>query len=111
MTQPASRVLIVDDQAIVRKGTMALLAQVDGITVVGEAANGQAAIEESAILTPDVILMDLVMPKVDGIAAIQEISARQPQVHILALTSFATDDKSCKQRPTTTHDKASTSAY
>ena len=93
MTQPAIRVLIVDDQAIVRKGTMALLAQVDGITVVGEAANGQAAIEESATLTPDVILMDLVMPKVDGIAAIQEISARQPQVHILALTSFATDDK------------------
>ena len=93
MTQPAIRVLIVDDQAIVRKGTMALLAQVDGIIVVGEAANGQAAIEESATLTPDVILMDLVMPKVDGIAAIQEISARQPQVRILALTSFATDDK------------------
>ena len=93
MTQPAIRVLIVDDQAIVRKGTMALLAQVDGIIVVGEAANGQAAIEESATLTPDVILMDLVMPKVDGIAAIQEISARQPQERILALTSFATDDK------------------
>lgn len=93
MTQPAIRVLIVDDQAIVRKGTMALLAQVEGITVVGEAANGQAAIEESATLTPDVILMDLVMPKVDGIAAIQEISIRQPTVRILALTSFATDDK------------------
>ena len=93
MTQPAIRVLIVDDQAIVRKGTMALLAQVDGITVVGEAANGQAAIEQAATLTPDVILMDLVMPKVDGIAAIQEISIRQPQVRILALTSFATDDK------------------
>lgn len=93
MTQTAIRVLIVDDQAIVRKGTMALLAQVDGITVVGEAANGQAAIEQAALLNPDVILMDLVMPKVDGIAAIQEISIRQPQVRILALTSFATDDK------------------
>ena len=93
MAQTAIRVLIVDDQAIVRRGTMALLAQVDGISVVGEAADGQAAIEQAALLTPDVILMDLVMPKVDGIAAIQQISARQPTVRILALTSFATDDK------------------
>lgn len=93
MTQAAIRVLIVDDQAIVRKGTMALLAQVDGIIVVGEAANGQAAIEQAAILTPDVILMDLVMPKVDGIVAIQQISASHPAIRILALTSFATDDK------------------
>lgn len=93
MTQAAIRVLIVDDQAIVRKGTMALLAQMEGITVVGEAADGQAAIDQAATLNPDVILMDLVMPKVDGIAAIQQIGARQPTVRILALTSFATDDK------------------
>jgi NarL family two-component system response regulator LiaR len=93
MPQAAIRVLIVDDQAIVRKGTMARLAQVTGISVVGEAADGQAAIEQAATLNPDVILMDLVMPKVDGIAAIQQISARQPTVRILALTSFATDDK------------------
>jgi two-component system, NarL family, response regulator LiaR len=93
MTQATIRVLIVDDQAIVRKGTMALLAQVTGITVVGEAADGQAAIEQAATLNPDVILMDLVMPKVDGIAAIQQISASQPTIRILALTSFATDDK------------------
>ena len=93
MTQTAIRVLIVDDQAIVRKGTMALLAQVAGITVVGEAANGQEAIDQAATLNPDVILMDLVMPKLDGIAAIQQISTSQPQVRILALTSFATDDK------------------
>jgi two-component system, NarL family, response regulator LiaR len=93
MTQPSIRILIVDDQAIVRKGTMALLAQVQGMTVVGEAANGQEAIDQAAALAPDVILMDLVMPKVDGIAAIQQISASQPKVRILALTSFATDDK------------------
>lgn len=93
MAQTAIRVLIVDDQAIVRRGTMALLTQVDGITVVGEAANGEAAIEQAALLTPDVILMDLVMPKVDGIVAIQAISAHQPTVRILALTGFATDDK------------------
>ncbi|MEZ4678287.1 MAG: response regulator transcription factor [Caldilineaceae bacterium] len=93
MSQAAIRVLIVDDQAIVRKGTMALLAQVAGITVVGEAADGRAAIEQAARLEPDVILMDLVMPGVDGIAAIQQISVNQPTVHILALTGFATDDK------------------
>lgn len=93
MTQTPIRVLIVDDQAIVRKGTMALLAQVAGITVVGEAADGQAAIAQAALLEPDVILMDLVMPKVDGITAIQQISADQPEVRILALTGFATDDK------------------
>ena len=93
MTQANIRVLIVDDQTIVRKGTMALLAQVAGITVVGEAADGQAAIDQAAILEPDVILMDLVMPKVDGIAAIQRISADQPNVRMIALTSFATDDK------------------
>jgi NarL family two-component system response regulator LiaR len=93
MTQTSIRLLIVDDQAIVRKGTMALLAQVDGITVVGEAANGQEAIDQAAALEPAVILMDLVMPKVDGIEAIRQINASQPTVHILALTSFATDDK------------------
>jgi NarL family two-component system response regulator LiaR len=93
MAQTSIRLLIVDDQAIVRKGTMALLAQVDGITVVGEAANGQEAIDQAATLEPDVILMDLVMPTVDGIEAIRQISASQPTVRILALTSFATDDK------------------
>ena len=66
MTQTSIRLLIVDDQAIVRKGTIALLAQVDGITVVGEAANGQEAIDQAATLNPDVILMDLVMPKVQS---------------------------------------------
>jgi len=93
MVQTSIRLLIVDNQAIVRKGTIALLAQLDGITVVGEATNGQEAIDEAALLNPDVILMDLVMPEVDGIAAIQRISATQPKVRILALTSFATDDK------------------
>lgn len=93
MAQTNIRVLIVDDQAIVRKGTMALLTEVEGITVVGEAANGQAAVEQAAILQPDVILMDLVMPHLDGIEATRQITARQPQIRVLALTSFATDDK------------------
>ncbi len=93
MTQLPIRVLIVDNQAIVRKGTIALLAQLEDITVVGEAVNGQEAIDKALLLNPDVILMDLVMPTMDGITAIQQISASQPQIRILALTSFAMDDK------------------
>jgi len=87
------RVLVVDDQTIVRKGTIALLDQVQEIQVVGEAGDGQAAIEQTAALRPDVVIMDLVMPRVDGIEAIRQIHRTHPEIHILALTSFATDDK------------------
>jgi NarL family two-component system response regulator LiaR len=92
MTTPI-RVLIVDDHAIVRKGIVALLAHEPDLRVVGEAADGEAAVTQAAILTPDVILMDLVMPEGDGIAAIRRIVAEQPAVRILVLTSFATDEK------------------
>ena len=87
------RLLIVDDQAIVRKGTMALLSLIEGIDVVGEAVNGQEAVLQSATLQPDVILMDLMMPIMDGVEAIRQISVAQPQSRILALTSFIADDK------------------
>ena len=87
------RVLIVDDHAIVRKGTRALLAEVEGIEVVGEAADGQEAVDQAILLRPDVILMDLVMPGMDGIEAIRQIKSSQPDARILALTSFAADDK------------------
>lgn len=87
------RVLIVDDHTIVRKGTRALLTEVDGLEVVGEAGDGQEAIAQTTTLRPDVILMDLMMPGLDGIAAIQQITAVQPNSKILALTSFAADDK------------------
>ena len=87
------RVLIADDHAIVRKGLQALLATEPGIDVVGEANNGIQAIAEANRLCPDVILMDLVMPELDGITAIQHVTARQPKTRILVLTSFATDDK------------------
>jgi NarL family two-component system response regulator LiaR len=93
MTNGPIRVLIADDHAIVRKGLQALLATEPGIKVVGEATNGVQAIAEANQLCPDVILMDLVMPELDGIAAIQHINARQPNIRILVLTSFATDDK------------------
>jgi len=87
------RVLVVDDQTIVRKGTIALLSEVEGILVVGEAGDGQAAIEQAQALGPDVVIMDLVMPRLDGIEAIHQIHTHNPEINILALTSFATDDK------------------
>jgi NarL family two-component system response regulator LiaR len=93
MAEPTIRVLIVDDHTIVRKGTRALLAEVDDIEVVGEAGDGQEAVDLADLVQPDVILMDLVMPRVDGIEATRQITARQPEARILALTSFAADDK------------------
>ncbi len=87
------RVLIADDHAIVRKGLCALLATEPGIEVVGEASEGQEAITQARRLSPDVILMDLVMPCIDGLEAIQHITTHQPEIHILVLTSFAGDDK------------------
>jgi NarL family two-component system response regulator LiaR len=87
------RVLIVDDHTIVRKGIKALLAETSDIQVVGEASNGLDATQLSKQLEPDVILMDLLMPKMDGIEATRQISAQQPQVHVLVLTSFVGDDK------------------
>jgi NarL family two-component system response regulator LiaR len=93
MTQEAIRVLIVDDQAIVRKGIHALLAEVENIKVVGEAGDGQEAVAQAEALQPDVILMDLVMPRLDGIEATRQIIDRHKGANILVLTSFAGDDK------------------
>jgi NarL family two-component system response regulator LiaR len=93
MTQQTIHLLVVDDQGIVRKGIRALLAEVEGMEVVGEASNGLDAVKQAEALRPDVILMDLVMPAMDGIEAIRQIKARQPKARILALTSFAADDK------------------
>jgi two-component system, NarL family, response regulator LiaR len=92
MTQKI-RVLITDDQAIVRKGIQALLATEPHIEVAGEAENGKDAIRQVEKLQPDVILMDLQMPEMDGIEAIGHITASRPNARILVLTSFATDDK------------------
>jgi NarL family two-component system response regulator LiaR len=89
----AIRVLIVDDHTIVRKGIRALLTEIAGIEVVGEAADGQEAVAQANRLHPDVILMDLAMPKMDGIEATRQIKSSQPESRILVMTSFATDDK------------------
>jgi NarL family two-component system response regulator LiaR len=93
MTPTPIRVLIVDDHGIVRKGTQALLAAVPDIEVVGEAGDGKMAVTQAQTLQPDVILMDMVMPKMDGITAIKKILAQQPHIRIIALTSFTGDDK------------------
>ncbi len=87
------RVLLTDDHAIVRKGVRALLATEPDIQVVGEACDGAEAIAQAEALRPDVILMDLVMPKMDGIDATRQITARLPGTRVIALTSFAADEK------------------
>jgi len=92
MTQPI-RVLIVDDHAIVRKGISALLSTEPDIQVLGEATNGAEGVEKAETLRPDVVLMDMVMPKMDGIEATRRITALDSGPRVLVLTSFAADDK------------------
>ena len=87
------RVLIVDDHDIVREGQRALINTEPGMEVIGEAKNGIEAIELADKLQPDVILMDLHMPKKDGIEASEEIKKRNPEARILVLTSFAEDER------------------
>jgi NarL family two-component system response regulator LiaR len=87
------RVLIVDDHAIVRKGICALLAESGGFEIVAEVGDGQEAVLRAQETQPDVILMDLLMPGMDGIEATRQITDRQPGARILVLTSFAADDK------------------
>jgi NarL family two-component system response regulator LiaR len=86
------RLLIADDHSVVRRGIRALLATEPAFEVVGEATTGVEAVRLAAELTPDLILMDMVMPEMDGVEAVRHIMAAQPQARILVLTSFATDD-------------------
>lgn len=87
------RILIVDDHSIVRKGIRALLTTERDLEVIGEVGNGMEAVAQAKTLRPDVILMDLVMPKMDGIEATRQITTQQPGARVLVLTSFAADDK------------------
>lgn len=89
MNSPATiRVLIVDDHGMVRKGLMAYLSNRSDITVIGEARDGHEAISQCEKLNPDVLLMDLVMPEMGGVAATRAIHQRWPQMQVIALTSF-----------------------
>jgi len=82
------RVLLVDDHAVVRGGLSYFLSTTDDIEVVGEAANGEQALRLCAELHPDVVLMDMIMPQMDGFTAMQHIRQRYPDIRVIALTSF-----------------------
>jgi NarL family two-component system response regulator LiaR len=92
MTPDSIRVLVVDDHEVVRRGIQALLGQIEGIEVVGEAGNGLEAIEQADRLRPNVILMDLLMPEMDGIQAMRHISSQGPEARFLVMTSYSGDD-------------------
>ena len=87
------RILIADDHPIVRDGLQGLITAEPGMEVVGEAADGAEAVLKARSLQPDVILLDLVMPQKDGIAALKEIKTENPDARVLILTSFAEDDQ------------------
>lgn len=87
------RVMLVDDHAVVRQGLRALLEVTDGITVVGEASNGEEAVEQVQALAPDVVLLDLSMPGMGGIEATRQIRRLNEHTRVIVLTSYDDDDK------------------
>ncbi len=87
------KVLIVDDHQVVRQGLRTFLELLEDISVIGEAEDGKQAVEMVGTLKPDVVLMDIVMPRMDGIAATQQVCALGLATKVIALTSFSEDDK------------------
>jgi NarL family two-component system response regulator LiaR len=85
------RVIIADDHEMVRRGLMLFLSTAPDIDVVGQATTGRQAVRMSRVLHPDVVLMDIVMPDMDGVAATSAIKSAQPEVQVIALTSFHDD--------------------
>jgi DNA-binding NarL/FixJ family response regulator len=85
--------MVADDHEVVREGLRTFLRLQQGIEVVGEADDGAVAVEEAARLAPDVVLMDLVMPELDGIEAMRRIREQRPQTRVIVLTSFGDDEK------------------
>ena len=86
------RVLLVDDDDLMRAGLKAVLSSDTSVEVVGEAGNGRAAVERAGALRPDLVLMDVRMPDLDGIAATREVLAASPEVKVVILTTFEQDD-------------------
>jgi two-component system, NarL family, response regulator LiaR len=89
----AITILVVDDHAVVREGLRTFLGLQDGFEIVGEAADGEEALQRAEQLDPDVILMDLVMPRRDGVSAMQELRERASRSRVIVLTSFLEDDR------------------
>ncbi|MEU8362565.1 response regulator transcription factor [Nonomuraea sp. NPDC048882] len=85
-------VLLADDHPVVRSGLRALLGSIDGLTVVGDAADGREAVRQAVTLHPDVLVMDIQMPDLDGIAATRQIARDAPDVAVLMLTMYHDDD-------------------
>jgi DNA-binding NarL/FixJ family response regulator len=93
LADEAIRVLIVDDHAVVREGLRTFLELQDGLEVVGEAGDGDEALPLAERLRPDVILMDLVMPRLDGVGAMRELRGRVPGARVIVLTSFLDEER------------------
>jgi DNA-binding NarL/FixJ family response regulator len=91
LPEAAITVLVVDDHAVVREGLRTFLALQDGIRVVGEAGDGEEALTEAMRLRPDVVLMDLTMPRLDGVGAMRELRRRLPEARVVVLTSDPSD--------------------
>ena len=93
MTRKNIKVLIADDHAVVRMGLTALLSSERDITVVGQSEDGERAVRDADRLQPDVVIMDLMMPKKDGVVATDEIHRAHPEIKIILLTTFGTSDR------------------
>lgn len=89
---PALRLLIADDQPLIRRGLAMMLATEVGISVIGQACDGQEAIDLALADAPDVVVMDLQMPRISGVVATREITARLPGTRVVVLTTYADDD-------------------
>jgi two-component system, NarL family, response regulator LiaR len=87
------RILLADDHAVVREGLRTFLELQGDMQIVGEAGDGEEAVREAEILKPDVVLMDLVMPRLDGVGAMRELRRRLPQTRVIVLTRFTDEER------------------
>ncbi len=93
MTSTVIRILVVDDHPVVRDGLVAILSTQPDFAVVGEAAEGSDAVQQAEALHPDIVLLDLEMPGMDGVAALRQMRAADPQIKALVFTAFDTDER------------------